>query len=131
MVFPIVEDFRRVIPLEGTPHTLNVWSDRIQAHEDRFRQDRGADPPAIATTWPCRHSFSRLCTVAISRHSPRIDANPRSENCRKPSTCFNWPKIGSIIPFRFAYISRPFLVLNFLAIRCFAESPSGIRPRGA
>jgi hypothetical protein len=72
-----------------------------------------------------------LCTVAIKRHSPLIEAKPRIENCRKPSTCFNWPKIGSIIPFRFAYIARPFFVLNFLAIRCFAERPSGIRPRGA
>ena len=47
------------------------------------------------------------------------------------SPCSERPKIGSITPFLLAYRSRPFFVLSFLAIRCFAESPLGIRPRGA
>ena len=91
----------------------------------------GDHPPFPLSDHSARASGD-LCTVAISRHSPRIDAKPLSENWRKPnSTCFNCPKIGSIIPFRFAYISRPFFVLSFLAILCVAESPAGIRPRGA
>jgi len=34
-------------------------------------------------------------------------------------------------PSRFAYIARPTFVLSFLAIRCFADRPWGIRPRRA
>ena len=83
--------------------------DPISVADVRFRRSGGAGHPATAI-WVCRHNFMRLCTVHINRHSARIAASPLSENCRKPSTCFNWPKIGSMIPFRLAYFSRPFLV---------------------
>jgi hypothetical protein len=60
-----------------------------------------------------------------------LKIKPRGENWRDPSSCFSWPKIGSMIPFRFAYAARHFFVLSFRAIRYFADRLARIRPRGA
>ena len=64
-------------------------------------------------------------------HSPRMFSIPRIKNCRKPRACLIWPKIGSIIPFRLAYVSWPFFVRSLRAILCLAVKSFGIWSFGA
>src|SRR5208337_4655597 len=55
-----------------------------------------------------------------SRHSPRILANPRSRNRRKPRASLIWPKTGSTITFRREYTARPAAVFSFACIFALA-----------
>ena len=63
------------------------------------------EPPRILL--PYRQIFNKLWVRHTSRHSPRILANPRSRNRRKPRASLIWPKTGSTITFRREYTARP------------------------
>src|SRR4051812_34196888 len=82
------EDFFLKLGQVGTHYGLQGLMQPSSRADGRFRWSGGVDHPATGT-WLCRHTFSRLCTAHINLHSERIAARPRSENCRKPSTCFN------------------------------------------
>ena len=72
------------------------------------------EPPRILL--PYRQIFNKLWVRHTSRHSPRILANPRSRNRRKPRASLIWPKTGSTITFRREYTARPSAVFSFACI---------------
>src|SRR5208283_2676562 len=82
-------------------------------------------PPRILL--PYRQIFNKLWVRHTRRHSPRILANPRSRNRRKPRASLIWPKTGSTITFRREYTARPAAVFSFACI--FALAVAGRRSR--
>src|SRR3974377_2059994 len=119
-----------------------------QAHQPPLTTDLGQSTEQEPAKAPClldlakdrldHHLPPRVHRTDPPLHSPRILANPRSRNRRKPRASLIWPKTGSTITFRREYTARPSAVFSFACIFALAvpggearsPAPGGVRRRG-